>query len=158
MMPVEPARQVQSPEDSPARLGMNLGAWAISLWLVGMVSGLVVLLMGSVRLAWIAWRSERVEDPTWLRIAAEVSRDYELGRPLLLLRSSRQSILATWGVFRPQVLVPSGSDQWTEERIQVVLSHELAHVRRSDWLSQIVAPSARRTRLEFSSHRILFRR
>jgi TonB family protein len=42
-------------------------------------------------------------------------------------------------VFRPCVLLPSHAPEWTDDRIGVVLSHELAHIRRHDWCVQIAA-------------------
>lgn len=45
----------------------------------------------------------------------------------------------TWGVVRPVVLMPKDSDSWTQERLEAVLLHELAHVRRFDSVSQLIA-------------------
>lgn len=38
-----------------------------------------------------------------------------------------------------KVLLPSGAAAWPDERIRVVVAHELAHVRRCDWLVLIGA-------------------
>jgi hypothetical protein len=45
----------------------------------------------------------------------------------------------TWGAFRPALLVPFEASDWPEERRRLVLMHELAHVRRWDWLTQLIA-------------------
>ena len=53
-------------------------------------------------------------------------------------------LLATWGLFRPCILVPPGATRWDEDVIRVVVCHELAHVRRNDWAVQIAADIVRR--------------
>jgi BlaR1 peptidase M56/carboxypeptidase family protein/TonB-like protein len=35
--------------------------------------------------------------------------------------------------------LPAGAGDWSEERARVVLSHELAHIRRGDWIVQMSA-------------------
>ena len=39
----------------------------------------------------------------------------------------------------PKILLPAAANAWPDQRIRVVLAHELAHVRRNDWLSQLSA-------------------
>ena len=60
-------------------------------------------------------------------------------RPVTLLQSSHPSLLVTWGLARPKMILPSAAGAWTDERARVVLSHELAHIRRGDWIVQLSA-------------------
>lgn len=43
----------------------------------------------------------------------------------------------TWGFLRPRILLPAGAMEWPSDRRRTVLSHELAHIARHDWLVQI---------------------
>ncbi len=45
----------------------------------------------------------------------------------------------TWGIFKSTVLLPKASVRWSRERLEAVLLHEVAHVRRRDSLARLVA-------------------
>ena len=45
----------------------------------------------------------------------------------------------TFGLFRSTILMPADAAEWTEERRRLVLLHELAHVRRRDAATHLVA-------------------
>jgi hypothetical protein len=51
--------------------------------------------------------------------------------------------LATWGIFRPKVILPAGAGGWSGERARIVLRHELAHIRRADWIVHMMAQALR---------------
>ena len=68
---------------------------------------------------------------------AELSEHFGLRTPVTLLQSDRPALLVTWGLFAPKVMLPVDAASWDDDRIRVVLAHELAHVRRHDWIIQI---------------------
>jgi beta-lactamase regulating signal transducer with metallopeptidase domain len=109
------------------------------IWLTGLAVSLSLLLAGFARLAWLASRSHRVANPTWTATAATLSRQFGLRRPVLLLQSDHPTLLVTWGLHEPKVILPAAARDWPEDRVTVVLAHELAHVRRADWLVLIAA-------------------
>ena len=45
----------------------------------------------------------------------------------------------TWGFLAPKVMLPADARRGHADRIRVVLAHELAHIRRSDWVIQIAS-------------------
>ncbi|MEP0548989.1 MAG: M56 family metallopeptidase [Rhodothermales bacterium] len=90
-----------------------------------------------------AWRlvqqAEPVYDLDWLDLKERVAFGMELHRPVRLLRSDRLTIPIAGGVFDPVVVLPYDADDWDEDRREVVLTHELAHIVRRDCLTQSVA-------------------
>jgi TonB family protein len=59
-----------------------------------------------------------------------------------LFRNER-AVLGTWGFLRPRIFLPHDADEWPDERIHVVLTHEFAHIKRFDWPVQMLAEIAR---------------
>lgn len=112
-------------------------------WLIGALFAASALIAGLVRVSRAAARASRVEDVRWLRILATVAERYRLTRPIEISRTNSADLLATWGILRPQVLLPNHACDWTLDRVHVVLSHELAHIRRHDWLVQMGAETVR---------------
>ena len=58
-------------------------------------------------------------------------------------RVSDDRLLATWGSWQAQVLIPVGALDWSDARVRTVLAHEIAHVVRHDWLVQSIAEALR---------------
>ncbi len=45
----------------------------------------------------------------------------------------------TWGIINPVILIPTSALNWDEELIKSTVLHELAHIKRRDWLTQQLA-------------------
>ena len=49
----------------------------------------------------------------------------------------------TWGIWRPSILLPHEANRWSQNRLRIVLLHELAHCQRRDCLTRLLAQIAR---------------
>jgi beta-lactamase regulating signal transducer with metallopeptidase domain len=107
------------------------------IWMTGVALAVAVLLVGLVRLSWIASHARRIVDGPWAEAANEIAQGYRLRAVPLVLQSDQRSVLGTWGVARAKVLLPADALDWPADRIRIVLAHELAHVRRGDWIVQM---------------------
>ncbi len=130
------AAVVAGSSESDGRAGVNafvLATLAFRIWIAGVVVCAVSLLVGLIRLRYLASHAGRIRDGIWVEHAAEIARQYGL-RPPLLFQTEHSSLLVTWGLLQPRILLPSGARSWSADRIRLVLSHELAHAQRADWL------------------------
>ena len=112
-------------------------------WLAGVLVFAGMLFAGLVRVSRLAARASRVEDRRWLEIRDAVADRYGLTRRIVISRTRSADLLATFGVLQPQVLLPYHAYDWPLDRVHVVLCHELAHIRRHDWLVQLGAETLR---------------
>jgi len=93
--------------------------WIEIVWAVGAFAVLSRLAAGMVRIWWI--------------------RRHALSTGMTsCLESDRISMPMTCGVFRPAILLPSGYRGWPEDRLNLVLAHEMVHVRHRDCLFQVL--------------------
>ena len=109
------------------------------IWMAGVALALGVLAVGLLRVSWITSRARRVHSGPWVDAAEEIAAVYRLREAPIVYRTNHASLLGTWGVARAKVLLPADALDWPADRIHVVLAHELAHVRRADWIVQVAA-------------------
>jgi TonB family protein len=151
-------------------LGIEPGVSILSgtlpaIWISGSFAALLVLLRGCVRLGRFRSQAQPLSGPPWTDIAADTSRALGIKRRIRLMQSEYRTMPVTWGFFRPRVLMPECASEWPDGRKRIVLAHEFAHIRRADWLFQILAEIAcviywfnplfwiARNRLDFESER-----
>jgi len=117
----------------------SLSTWSARLWMLG-------ALFMSLRLLWM-WIRERSAfhrdlealDETWALRFSELCQRMRIGRRVSLRVSRRASSPMTWGWLWPIVLLPASSLlHLSPEALEAVLIHELAHVRRLDYLAGLV--------------------
>ena len=121
----------QSPADVVAWLGADgvsfwlaersIADWIAIVWIAGIAGLLARLAWQTRRLTRIAARAERL--PGAGGGAATVLLTPEIDSPL------------TFGWRRPRILLPADAAAWSVDATDAVLTHELAHIRRHDYLA-----------------------
>jgi len=107
----------------------------VAVWMLG-------ILVLSARLAggWgyaqrLARREVRPAPAAWQRRLDGLARRLGVARPVRLLESARVQVPTVVGWLRPVVLLPfTAATGLTPAQLEAVLLHELAHVRRHDYL------------------------
>ena len=122
------------PSSWPGRLGV--------LWFAGALAILGRLFLGLLAVQWMSRRTARVTDAAWLPLARTLAREVGIRSNLAFLQSDRATMPMAWGLVRPSVLMPADADAWPADRLRIVLLHELAHVRRRDCLTHVIAQLA----------------
>jgi len=119
-------------------------AWPIALliWLIG---ALVVLLRNALaHVGLIRWVRKARPDlsPAWAATLRQVTSETGFRRRLRVLESDHTTSPCTWGLVRPVLLLPAIGAEWPELQRRFTLLHELAHVRRCDYLTTQIASFA----------------
>lgn len=111
------------------------GPIVMGVWLAGLMVALVPVGLGASSLWRIRRRTCPVTDGCWLKRIEVLSNEIGLRRPVSLLLSSERVMPMVWGLLRPKLLMPAEAEKWPEDRLRMVLLHELAHVKRWDCLT-----------------------
>ena len=120
--------------DSSVAREISFAALAVPVWLAGMALSLAMLLVGLWRLYRVHRAAALVTDGPWHEATFRDATVRVTPRPGLLL---------VWGLMRPTIIVPHAALTWSAERRCAVLHHELAHINRRDWASQIFSELVR---------------
>ena len=121
----------------------SLGPWLVPAWIAG------VLFLSFRFLA--GWAATRVlarrgvaEVPEAVRATlARVAERVRLTRPVLLLQSAAVAVPTALGTLRPMILLPVAAlTGLSPEALEAVLAHELAHIRRHDYLINLLQTAA----------------
>ena len=111
----------------------------VGIWLAG-----VILLSSRLLVSWVRARNlvrhgSQPATPEWQRLASSLSDALGLRRAVTLLESAAVEVPSVIGSLRPIILLPASAlTGLTPEQIEMVLAHELAHIRRHDFLVNLL--------------------
>ena len=117
--------------------------WIVALWFAGALLCWVRLLGGCLVAARMRSTLVHPAPPEWRERFAKICARVGVSRPVRLLISSWVRVPIVVGWLRPVVLIPVGVlAGLTTEQVEAVLLHELAHIRRHDYLVNILQSMA----------------
>ena len=116
--------------------------WLVALWASG---ALLVLLRTAAGLRWVSGlrgRSHRIASGEWAQRMHTLSQRFGLGDvPLAVFDGDGGPLSA--GLWRPMVFVPASLlAKMPSELLEALLAHELAHIRRHDYLANLLQRAA----------------
>jgi TonB family protein len=134
-------RTVRVPSASVAKRASR-GGWVLCLWAIGAALLAARIAVGECRVRRITRRSLPFETRQTKVILENVRSFLRLSRAVRLRTSAEVAVPFTCGVLRPAVLLPAEAPKWSRKQLEWVLAHELGHVRRNDYLTQMSAQAA----------------
>jgi uncharacterized protein (TIGR03435 family) len=113
--------------------------WIVAFWFTGATAFMLRLLGGWILAERLRYRMVRPAPAEWQRTFDRLKTRISISRPVRLLVSGLLQTPAVIGWLRPLVLVPAGIlAGLPAEQLEALLLHELAHIRRHDYLVNIL--------------------
>ncbi len=143
-LPAEPATIDPVPAERSAVAGptgrsVPWGQLCALLWCAGLVISLIPVVQAVTRTRAIGRVSKPVLEAEACRLFAGLRKALGLKRRVRLVETENALVPMTWGILRPMVVVPESWRKWPHPRQRIVLLHELAHVKRWDTTTQLLA-------------------
>lgn len=139
--PVSPIRTRYLPSSPGADGSVPLtpAAGMFLIWALGCGAGLLSLGAAAGRFRNLVRGATPICDPEWIRSTDMLRHRARVRRDARILSSAQVSTPMTGGPLRPVILLPASAKSWTSGRREMVVSHELVHVRRRDALWRLMA-------------------
>jgi bla regulator protein BlaR1 len=134
-----PTHTLRSAIDSLVQYFDNHAALVVLIWFIVFLARFVRLLSGLVYAQRIRHYQTRPAPEDWQQRLAELLKKLRISRPVVLLESALIKVPVVIGVLKPAVLVPMGMlANLPAHQLESILLHELAHIRRRDYLFNLV--------------------
>ena len=139
LQPAPPADSGWGPQIS-ARLRMDdVLPWLTPFWFAGVILFHLRSLTGWIAARRLRQRGSCLTPAPWQRRLAELQTSLRVSAPVILLESCLAEVPVVIGWLRPAILLPVGLlAGMPVNQIEAILLHELAHIRRRDYLVNLV--------------------
>ena len=134
-----PTRYLPIPLRGDRSIPLTAAAGVFLIWALGCATRLVSLGAAAFRFRKLVRGATPIRDPDWIRSTDMLRHRARVHGDAQILSSAQVSTPMTGGPLRPVILLPVSAESWTCGRLEMVVSHELVHVRRRDALWRLVA-------------------
>jgi TonB family protein len=102
-------------------------------------AGLLLLriLIGVAAVLRISKRATRISNILINEISNKLTENLKLSRQVKLKQSREVTSPFSFGIFFPEIVLPEHAISWSESTLESVLTHELIHIKRLDWLTML---------------------
>lgn len=127
--------------DAIAQTAFDWSVVLLTLYLVPVSLLMIRLLLGLWQLRKVRIMSASIVDTKVLSEVMRIETKLKINRNVSVRTSTLINSPLSFGALRPLVLLPVEALQWSEQTLRHVLSHELSHVHRCDYLSKLLCYS-----------------
>src|ERR1044072_4780391 len=125
---------VSTSSSTPAAFSWRKLIWLV--WAIGAALLLTRLAISLVRLRLI--RRAGIPSLELNQTMSMLTTNAGMRRQVEVLLHDRVEVPFTSGFLRPVIFLPSDASTWSELELKRVLVHELEHIKRGDWLVQVL--------------------
>ncbi len=108
-------------------------------WLLGLLFLSIRIIAGLLGVSRLTRFGISLSENPWRSLYRLFMKKSPIKRNVKLVKNRRVPVPMTWGVLKPVVLMPQDSASWSFHQCSSVLFHELAHVKRGDFLVRILS-------------------
>ena len=111
----------------------------VTLWLMGMVFFLLRLLGGLAFIQKLKTQQQQALPAEWQTVFEKIHNKFPMKKTVRIVESALAKTPMVIGYLKPVILFPLGAvNQLTQQEVEAVLAHELAHIYRNDYLLNII--------------------
>ncbi len=109
----------------------------MSIWLLGAIFLLGRLGLGIYKVCHLSKKVSLLDSSRLQLQLTELQKNMKLRRSVNLFINSNITTPMTWGFWKPKIILPECALNWSQEQCRMIFLHELAHIKRGDWLVQV---------------------
>ena len=113
----------------------SVAPWLVSLWFIGVIALSIRFIGGLAFTRKLKSERNNPAGAVWQQKAVALCARLRVSRPVLLCESALVEVPTVIGWLRPAILVPASAlSGLAPDQLEALLAHELAHIRRYDYL------------------------
>ena len=110
----------------------------VQIWFLGALLFLVRFGSSLADLRNLNLKNHEIPEPKWLEIFHRQVISLHLDKPIKFLKTVHVDMPVTYGIWKPVILVPASLFfQLSSAQLEAILAHELAHIKRYDYLVNV---------------------
>lgn len=134
---IKPALINDNSVDGPSSVGPRTAQWIVAAYFLGIATMLARLAIGILRAQRLAAKAELLRDGPLVDVLRSLARGWSMRIVPALARAEEIFVPKVVGIARPTILLPASAiTGLSPTELEMLLAHELAHVKRYDmWVN-----------------------